>query len=120
MDEPEEGQQRFRIEVGHNHEVKPGNIVGAIASEAGLDGKHIGHIKIFDDHSLVDLPEGMPKEIFKDLRKTRVAGQPLNISALDDDSSERKTLSTKPGSSKRDKSDSKPKKRKPKNKKRTP
>ncbi len=121
MDEPEEGQQRFRIEVGHDHEVKPGNIVGAIASEAGLDGKHIGHIKIFDDHSLVDLPEGMPKEIFKDLRKTRVAGQPLNISALeDDDASERKTLSTKPGSSKRDKSDSKPKKRKPKNKKRTP
>jgi ATP-dependent RNA helicase DeaD len=120
MDKPEEGQQRYRIEVGHNHEVKPGNIVGAIASEAGLDGKYIGHIKIFDDHSLVDLPEGMPKEVFKDLKKTRVAGQPLNISIVGEDHSERKTLSTKPVSSKRNRSDSKPKKRKPKNRKRTP
>lgn len=119
MDKPEEGQQRYRIEVGHDHEVKPGNIVGAIASEAGLDGKYIGHIKIFDDHSLVDLPEGMPKEIFKDLKKTRVAGQPLNISALDDDRSERKTLRAKPGGEKRKIEDIKPKKRKPKNRKRT-
>ncbi|MCL4150342.1 UNVERIFIED_CONTAM: hypothetical protein GTU68_006908 [Idotea baltica] len=120
MDKPEEGQQRYRIEVGHDHEVKPGNIVGAIASEAGLDGKHIGHIKIFDDHSLVDLPEGMPKEIFKDLRKTRVAGQPLNISALDESSPERKTLRANPDKPKRNKDDIKPKKRKPKNRKRTP
>ncbi|MFK7793912.1 MAG: DEAD/DEAH box helicase [Gammaproteobacteria bacterium] len=120
MDKPEEGQQRYRIEVGHDHEVKPGNIVGAIASEAGLDGKYIGHIKIFDDHSLVDLPEGMPKEIFKDLKKTRVAGQKLNISAYGEDNSERKTLRAKPGGKKRKIDDIKPKKRKPKNRKRTP
>jgi ATP-dependent RNA helicase DeaD len=120
MDKPEEGQQRYRIEVGHNHEVKPGNIVGAIASEAGLDGKYIGHIKIFDDYSLVDLPEGMPKEVFKDLRKTRVAGQPLNISAFNEDHTERKTLRANPDKPKRNKDDVKPKKRKPKNRKRTP
>jgi len=120
MDKPEEGQQRYRIEVGHDHEVKPGNIVGAIASEAGLDGKHIGHIKIFDDHSLVDLPEGMPKEVLKDLKKTWVAGQQLNISLLDEDRSERKTLRAKPGGAKRNIDDIKPKKRKPKNRKRTP
>lgn len=77
---PAEGQERYRIEVGHDHEVKPGNIVGAIANEAGLDSKHIGHIKIFDDHSLVDLPEGMPKDTFNQLKKVWVAGQQLNIS----------------------------------------
>ncbi|MET0117858.1 MAG: DEAD/DEAH box helicase [Sedimenticola sp.] len=81
---PEEGMERFRIEVGHNHEVKPGNIVGAIANEAGLDSQYIGHIRIFDDHSLVDLPEGMPKDIFQDLKKTWVCGQKLNISRLDE------------------------------------
>ena len=46
----------FRIEVGHAHGVKPGNIVGAIANEAGLDAKHMGRIEIFDDYSIVDLP----------------------------------------------------------------
>ncbi|HEX7030299.1 MAG TPA: DEAD/DEAH box helicase [Gammaproteobacteria bacterium] len=80
---PPEGMERFRIEVGHDHGVKPGNIMGAIANEAGLEGQYIGRIQIFGDHSLVDLPEGMPKEIFRDLQKTRVAGQALRISRAD-------------------------------------
>ncbi len=78
----EAGMQRFRIEVGHDHKVKPGNIVGAIANEADIESKYIGRINIFDDHSLVDLPEGMPKELFTTLKKARVMGQALNISAL--------------------------------------
>ncbi|HHO59401.1 MAG TPA: DEAD/DEAH box helicase, partial [Thiotrichales bacterium] len=72
---PEEGMERFRIEVGHNHDVRPGNIVGAIANEVGIDSKYIGRINILDDHSLVDLPEGMPKEMFYSLKKVWVAGQ---------------------------------------------
>ncbi|MES9963867.1 MAG: DEAD/DEAH box helicase [Candidatus Sedimenticola sp. 20ELBAFRAG] len=95
---PEEGMERFRIEVGHNHEVKPGNIVGAIANEAGLESQYIGHIKIQDDYSLIDLPEGMPKDVFQDLKKTWVCGQKLNISRLNEQEAE------------------KPKKRKPKSK----
>ncbi len=80
---PAKDMERFRIEVGKQHDVKPGNIVGAIANEAGLDGQHIGHIEIHTDYCLVDLPIGMPKEVFQDLRKTRVCGQPLNISRLE-------------------------------------
>ena len=79
-DAPEKGMERYRIEVGHDHKVKPGNIVGAIASGGGLESKYIGQIKIFNNYSLVDLPEGMPKEIFKELKKTRVAGHQLRIS----------------------------------------
>ena len=72
--------ERFRIEVGYRHGVKPGNIVGAIANEAGLDSQHIGHIDIHTEHSTVDLPQGMPKEVFQDLRKIRVCGHRLDIS----------------------------------------
>ncbi len=78
-----EGMERFRIEVGHDHGVKPGNIVGAIANEAGLDSKYIGHIDIHDQYSLVELPVGMPKEIFQDLKKTRVCSRPLRIARLE-------------------------------------
>ena len=74
------GMQAFRIEVGHAHGVKPANIVGAIANEAGLDAKYIGRIEIFDDYSVLDLPAGMPKEIFEQLKTVSVAGQPLRIS----------------------------------------
>jgi ATP-dependent RNA helicase DeaD len=79
---PEKGMERFRLEVGHNHDVMPGNIVGAIANEAGLDAQHIGRINIHDDHSTVDLPDDMPDEIFKDLKNVWVSGQTLKISRL--------------------------------------
>jgi ATP-dependent RNA helicase DeaD len=75
--------ETYRIEVGHAHGVLPGNIVGAIANEAGLDGKHIGHIDIREDHSFVDLPEGMPKEIFHELKKVRIRGTELRITRVD-------------------------------------
>ncbi|MBS7456500.1 DEAD/DEAH box helicase [Coralloluteibacterium stylophorae] len=80
--------ERFRIEVGHVHGVKPGNIVGAIANEAGLDAKHIGRIDIRDDHSLLDLPEGMPKELMAHLKKVWIVGQQLRISRADDDATQ--------------------------------
>ena len=89
----EEGMERFRIEVGHNHDVKPNNIVGAIANEAGLDSQHIGRINIYDDFSVIDLPEGMPKEVFSDLKKVWVAGKQLHISLL---KKERKSRDSSP------------------------
>ena len=75
--------ETYRIEVGHAHGVQPGNIVGAIANEAGLDGRNIGHIDIRDDHSFVDLPEGMPNEIFENLQAVRVRGTELRIRRVD-------------------------------------
>lgn len=70
----------YRIEVGSMHKVKPKNIVGAIANEAGLSSRFIGRIAINHDHSLIDLPGGMPKTILRHLKKVRVAGQQIDIS----------------------------------------
>ena len=78
----EKGMERFRIAVGRMHGVKPANIVGAIANEAGLESKHIGRIDIYDDFSTVDLPEGMPRNIFNSLKRVWVAGQELKIAKL--------------------------------------
>jgi ATP-dependent RNA helicase DeaD len=72
----------YRIEVGHVHGVQPGNIVGAIANEAGLDGRYIGHIDIRSDHTFIDLPKGMPAEIFRELQKVRVRGEEMRISRV--------------------------------------
>jgi ATP-dependent RNA helicase DeaD len=74
--------ETYRIEVGSVHGIKPGNIVGAIANEAGIEGVHIGRVDIREDHSFVDLPEGMPKQIFKELQKVRVVGRELRISRV--------------------------------------
>ena len=76
---PDAGMCTFRIEVGHAHGVKPGNIVGAIANEANLDSKNIGRIEIYDDYSVLDMPESLPAEILEQLKGVRVAGQLLDI-----------------------------------------
>jgi ATP-dependent RNA helicase DeaD len=76
----EEETATYRIEVGYEHGVKPGNIVGAIANVAGLSGPQIGHVDIRDDHSYVGLPVGMPDDVLRELSKTRVAGQMLRMS----------------------------------------
>ncbi|KEF42202.1 MAG: RNA helicase [Cyanobium sp. CACIAM 14] len=79
---PEPHMERFRIEVGWRDRVKPGNIVGAIANESGLAGRSIGKIRIFDAHSTIDLPRGMPDDVFADLRRLRVMNKELQISRL--------------------------------------
>ena len=94
--------------------VKPGNIVGAIANEAGVESEYMGRIIINDDHSLIDLPEGMPKVIFKDLQKTRVMGQALRISRAN--SSEEKPTKEKKSRSKAGDKNPKSKRKSPVNK----
>jgi len=81
-DYPDVKMERYRIEVGYRHNVKPGNIVGAIANEAELDSRYIGHIEIFDEFATVDLPAGMPKEVLHVLKKARVCGRPLELRPL--------------------------------------
>ena len=76
--------ERFRIEVGKIHGVKPGNIVGAIANEAGINADYIGKIYINDDFSTMDLPEGIPYDMVREMKKIWVAGQQLKISRLNE------------------------------------
>jgi ATP-dependent RNA helicase DeaD len=90
----------YRVEVGKEHGVEPKHLVGAIANEAGIESQYIGHIKLFDTHSTIDLPEGMPKDIYKHLKRVWVCGRQLNISLLGEPQKSRKPKSFKPNSSK--------------------
>ena len=72
--------QTYRIEVGTEHGAKPGDIVGAIANEISLDSGYIGQIKLQDRFSFVQLPKGMPDNVFKQLKRVRVRRQALEIS----------------------------------------
>ena len=82
-------QQLYRLEVGREHGVQPGNIVGAIANEAGLSGSHINGIDIQRTHSFVRLPEGLSPETIARLGRVRVKGQLLAITLADAGGSER-------------------------------
>lgn len=76
----DEPMETFRVEVGRRDGVSPGHLVGAIANEIGIEGDYIGRIRIQDDHSFVDLPEGLPDDLFAILRRVFVMGKPMKIS----------------------------------------
>jgi ATP-dependent RNA helicase DeaD len=73
------GMKRYRIDVGHSRQIKPGNIVGAIANEADISSKLIGNISIFNEYSTVDLPDDLSPTVLNILKKARVSGRPMNL-----------------------------------------
>ena len=77
----------YRLEVGNNDKITPSNIVGAIANEADIESRFIGEIKLHDEYSTVDLPQGMPAELLNHLKKVRVCAKPMQISVLNGESS---------------------------------
>ncbi len=91
----------YRIEVGHSDKVTPGNIVGAIANEAGIESQYIGQIRIQDDFSFVDLPSGMPKEVFNTLRTVRVCQKPMQITQVKEGQRPQRKRSEKPSDKKK-------------------
>ncbi len=80
----DEQKETYRLEVGKVHDVKPGNIAGAIINEIGLDPEAVGKIIISDQYSTVELPAGMPNDVFHELRKVRVCGRQLRVSKMDE------------------------------------
>jgi ATP-dependent RNA helicase DeaD len=76
--------QTYRLEVGKEHGARPGDIVGAIANEISLDSSYIGAINLHDKHSFVQLPKGIPADLFKQLKGVRVRRQPLAITTSEE------------------------------------
>ncbi|MEM7404712.1 MAG: DEAD/DEAH box helicase [Pseudomonadota bacterium] len=75
---------RYRLDVGATHGARPKHIVGAIANEASLDSRYIGAVQIEPEFSVVELPAGMPKEIFRHLQKVRVCNRPLRLTPCEE------------------------------------
>lgn len=73
----------YRLAVGHRDQVRPGQIVGAIANEAGIDSGLIGEILLYDTFSTVELPVALEAQLIRALSKTRVAGRQLKLSRFD-------------------------------------
>ena len=82
-DDPNTSMTRYVVQVGYNAGVKPGNIVGAIANEADIESRYIGHIEIYEDFATVDLPTNLDSGVLGKLGKTRICGQRTDIAKLE-------------------------------------
>ena len=71
----ENGMVRLFIAAGRRSGVRPSDIVGAIANEAGIPGKSIGSIDIFDAFTFVDVPAQFQAQVVEGMRRTRIRNQ---------------------------------------------
>jgi ATP-dependent RNA helicase DeaD len=69
----------LHFSAGRTAGIRPGDLVGAIANEAGLNSNVIGPIKISDQFSLVKVPEELAPGVIKALGRTRIKGQKVTI-----------------------------------------
>ena len=75
----EAGMVRLFINVGRNQGARPQDFVGAIANEAGIPGRAIGAIDIFDDYAFVDVPREFVDRVLAAMRGAKIKGRPVNV-----------------------------------------
>lgn len=76
---PERGMTRLYIDIGREGNVRPSDIVGAIANEADIPGRSIGAIEIYDYFTLVDVPSGDAKKVLRALKDTRIRNRRVTV-----------------------------------------
>ncbi len=77
--EREAGMVRLFISIGRNENIRPGDIVGAIAGEAGIPGGSIGGIDIFDKFTYVDVPRRDVNKIIERMDNNTIRGKKVNV-----------------------------------------
>lgn len=72
----------YRLNVGSEHSVTMDQIKDILVEESGVDRRHIGKVEIRSQYTLVELPEGMPSDIFQLLAEVELAERKLNIKRI--------------------------------------
>ncbi|MEY5010949.1 MAG: DEAD-box ATP-dependent helicase CshA [Verrucomicrobiota bacterium] len=79
----ERGMHRLRFNIGRQHEVSPGDLVGVIAGVTRIPKEHIGAIRLQDRSSVVDVSEEVSALVLKKLNKIKFKGHRLLVSPMD-------------------------------------
>jgi ATP-dependent RNA helicase DeaD len=79
FEQPETGMTRIYIGMGRQDGLRPGDIVGAIAGEAGLTGKAIGVIDILDRSAFVEVPASQADRVVEALQRSKVRNRKVKV-----------------------------------------
>ena len=70
---------RLFLNLGKKDRIRPNDIVGAIAGEAGIPGRSIGGIDIFDNFSFVDVPQKDADHVIRTMKHNTIKGKSVNM-----------------------------------------
>ena len=75
----EDGMVRLFINIGKKQRVRPGDILGAIAGESGMDGKLIGTIDMYDKYTFVEVPREYAREVLNAMKNVKIKGKTVAV-----------------------------------------
>jgi len=75
----EPGMVRLLLDVGKAQGVRPGDVVGAIAGEAGIPGRSIGAIDIRTNQTFVDVKEDHAEKVLHKVKHWTLRGQKVKL-----------------------------------------
>ncbi|SCY64762.1 DEAD/DEAH box helicase [Alkaliphilus peptidifermentans] len=75
----EKGMVRLYFNIGKRHGINAGNLLGAIANEAGIDGSDVGAINMYDKFSFVEVPRELERNVIKAMKKNRIKGRKISV-----------------------------------------
>lgn len=75
----EDGMVRLFVNLGKKQNIRPGDILGAIAGETGMPGKLIGSIDMFDKYTFVEVPREYAKDVIQVMKDAKIKGKTINI-----------------------------------------
>ena len=78
-DSGREDMARLFINIGKNQNVKPGDILGAIAGESGMPGKMVGSIDMYDKYTFVEVPRENADAVLNALKDVKIKGKNIHM-----------------------------------------
>ncbi len=80
---------RLILDIGRKQRVAPNHLVGAIAERTQISGKEIGKIEIYEERSVVGIPEQLLAEVAQSMEGCKICGRVVTVS-IEQPPSERK------------------------------
>lgn len=73
------GMARLFLNVGRDQNIKPGDVLGAIAGESGISGRMIGSIDMYDKYTFVEVPEDCAGEVLECMKRVKIRGKNVRM-----------------------------------------
>lgn len=75
----EDGMVRLFINIGKKNNIRPGDILGAVAGETGMPGRLVGTIDMYDKYTFVEVPRQYASDVIEAMKSAKIKGKNINV-----------------------------------------
>ena len=77
--EGREDMARLFVNIGKNQNIRPGDVLGAVAGESGISGKLVGSIDMYDNYTFVDVPREYADAVLRAMKDVKIKGKNVHV-----------------------------------------